>query len=197
MKTYTITKKEHLKMLEITHDNAPTNPRKYTTIGYFITLNSELKSPDKNLELETIIEEASDYETSYKEQMKLIKKEYEKMTKEKVLKIYPVSIYKNGEIAYKLGHFNDFDTELIGYYVVTQKRADEAGAKPKDFEEIIEQEIEKYNSYINKKVYKYTLRNEKGEIIDEGRNFYEIEDIKKHLPKEWEKENLNEYFTHS
>lgn len=55
------------------------------------------------------------------------------------------------------------------------------------------QEIEIYNKWCNGEIYRYELYDKNGEQIDSCGGFYDINDIKEYLPKEWKKENLTDY----
>jgi hypothetical protein len=198
MKTYTVTKTFTEPLLKITYDYEAENPRKLKNLGHFMTLKRYYVGPDNDEELNKIIKQTLDYATSYRQHAKLIKKEYEKVTGDKVLKVYPVIstyIYEKGIVEYKLVEFEKNDKKITFFYVVTQKTADQLGVNKKNFKKTINRELKLYSSYKNKTLYKYTLYNENGEIIDKGCNFYDIEDIRKCLPRNWKSENLKEYFT--
>ena len=50
-----------------------------------------------------------------------------------------------------------------------------------------------YNRFINGEMLMFTLYDNDGEVEDSCSGFYNIEDIKEHLPEEWSKEDLSEY----
>ena len=83
--------------------------------------------------------------------------------------------------------------QAIEMVASTIKSAKELGVEPEDFEKVIKQEIAVYNKYVNGEVYRFTLYNEAGEIEDSCCGFYNIEDIRDHLPEDWKDEDLDEY----
>jgi hypothetical protein len=46
---------------------------------------------------------------------------------------------------------------------------------------------------MNSEVYRFVLYDEKGEIEDSCGGFYDIEDIKEHLPEDWKDEEMSNY----
>lgn len=94
---------------------------------------------------------------------------------------------------YRLGTAHGFDYSNNGFYIVTKKSAKRIGTKKKDFERVIKAEIDTYNKYINGEIYCWTLYNEQGEVEDSGGDYYDLEDIKAELPKEWKNEDLSKY----
>lgn len=192
IKTYK--KTIELPVLEISYDNYPSSPREWSNLGYFITCDRDYYSPDINNTIEHIVKETGDEASNQKEHMELIKKAIKKETGEKVVAIYPVVKYEHSGIAYKLGTVHNFDYSNNGFYIITDKTAKELGASKKSFLRIIAQELEVYNKYVNGEVYQFCLYNDNGEIVDSCSGFYDIEDIREYLPKEWKNEKLSDYF---
>jgi len=189
MKTY----KQIIKKpsLEISYSEGCESPRSWTTLGHFITIDRRYESPDKNTELEAIIKGGGDICNSQAEHIEYIKKHYQS---EKVLAVYPIVKYEHGGVSYSLGTKHGFDYSNNGFYVVTNKKQKELGTSKKYFEEAIKDELEVYNKYVNGEVLQYCLYDENGDFVDSCGGFYSIDEIRESLPKEWENEDLNNYF---
>ena len=112
---------------------------------------------------------------------------------EKVLAIYPIVKYEHGGVVYKIGTIHGFDYSNNGFYIITEKTQEEMGTSKKDFEKVVKQELEVFNKWVNGEVYQYCLFDDDGEVVDSCGGYYDIEDIRAELPKEWEKEDLREY----
>lgn len=194
MKTYTKQVLETKPRLEIMYDRYSESPRKWDNLGYFITVDKNYYSPDRNSTLESIVKETEDTATSQKEHIKLIKKEVQDQTREKVIAIYPVTKYEHCGTAYFLGTKQGFDYSNNGFYIVTDKTAKVLGTPKKRFEKVIRGEIEIYNKYLRGEVYGFALYDDKGEVEDSCWGFYDVEDIRGVLPEDWKDENLSEYF---
>ena len=137
--------------------------------------------------------ESGEEAESQAEHIKLIKAMTAEIIKEKVIAIYPITKYEHSGVSYSLGTAHGFDYSNNGFYIITEKTAKEIGIKAKDFEKVIREELEWYNSWANGECYKFTLYDSKGEIEDSCCGFYSVEDIKDYLPKEWKKEDLSDY----
>jgi len=193
MKTYTKTSITTEPRLVIEHDEHTSSPREWSNLGYFITVDRRVYSPDRNPELENIVRETGEQATSQAEHIDEIERRINEETTETVLAIYPITKYEHSGVSYSLGTAHGFDYSNNGFYIVTDKTAKEIGAKKKDYEKIIKSELEVYNKYANGECYQFCLYNEQGELEDSCGGFYDIEDIRSHLPKEWKDEDLTEY----
>jgi len=193
MKTYK--KTVNCPKLVIDYDNNATSPREWNNLGYFITVKNNVYSPDKPFDgmLENCITTIGNKVESLEKHIEIIKNWFELNTKEKILAIYPVIKYEHSGVVYKLGTAHGFNYSNNGFYIITDKTQKELGMPKKSFEKIIKQEINTYNRWMNGEVYSYKLYNDAGEVKDSCGGFYDIEDIRKYLPKEWAKENLAEY----
>jgi len=192
MKTYTTTTKE--PRLKIEYDDDAQSPREWSNLGYFITCDSNYNSPDKHEELEQFIKDTGEEATSQAEHIKMIKDDFEwNNSEEKVIAIYPISKYEHGNISYSLGTSNGFDYSNNGFYIITAETQKELGVKKKDFEQVIKEELEDYNKWINGEMYNFILYDKDGEVVHTCGGFYDIEDIREYLPKEWNKEDLSDY----
>jgi len=70
-----------------------------------------------------------------------------------VLKIYPISIYGN---KYMVVDFSKTFDDIVGLYLFIQRKAEILGVNKKSFKRVINKELERYNRFMNGKVYKYT-----------------------------------------
>ena len=193
MKTYTIQTTETRPLLEIRHCDNDLSPREDTNLGYFITCDSNYYSPDKHEELERIVKETGELAISQEEHTKMIKEEFKE---EKIIAIYPISKYEHSRVSYSLGSSFGFDNSNNGFYIITKETQKEAGVKKKDFKKAINEELKVYNKYANGEVYEFVLYDKNGEHEDSSSGFYDIEDIRDHLPKSWKKEDLNKYMNY-
>jgi len=194
MKTYKTTTEK--PCLEIVFDQYAESPRKHNdNLGYFITCERNYNSPDDNRELESLIKNTGDEGENAEEHIEKIKTEMEANGYGKVLAIYPVYKYEHGGVVYRRGTAHGFDYSNCGFYIVTDKTAEVLGITPKDFEKVIDAELETYNKWANGEVYAWTLYDENGEIVDGGGDYYSLEEIRAELPEEWQNEKLEDYQT--
>lgn len=203
----TITKTITVPKLAIKYDTDSESPREWSNLGYFITSERNYQSPDGNKRnakhgnyqpawlLQEIMESTADEANNTAEHMDLIGKRFDDQSDdEKVLAIYPVNRYEHSGVVYSLGEKHGFDYSNCGFYIITDKTAKESGIKAKDYEKVIKQELEVYNKYANGEVYGFTLYGDNGEVEDSCWGFYDIDDIKDHLPTEFKDEDLQDYF---
>jgi len=194
MKTYTITKKikETAPLLTISRDYEANNPLP----GYIIKVNGDYSLHYELKEQYKIIKAVDNARKngniSPKQFGEFVKEEYEKITRDRVLKIYPVKKYTENGIRYKIVDFDN--TDISHLFIVTSLKVLEFYNVVDGFEQKIDKALEKFNHYINGEVYSYNLYNEKGKLIKYGYS-YGIEEIRKELPQEWQSENLDEYIT--
>jgi hypothetical protein len=182
-------------MLKIKKEYKEENPRNTTTkLGYLISFCPLTRKIDNNEEIKEAMTKTLKLAKSYEHYAELIKKEYEKVTGNKILRVYPISKTMNGGERYNLVDFNEKDKDIVAFYIVTRKSAKHVNIKVKYFITAIEKELEKFNNYINNYTLKYELREESGMVASYGFDFHSLEEIRKALPKEWENEDLNEYF---
>ena len=192
MKTYTTTIKKNRLLIEI--DEHTTSPREWSNLGYFITQCRKYESPDKHFDLQYIIKEKVDYASSQDDQVKRIKKEYNKENpSDKIVAIYPIVKHEHGGVSYSIGTVQGFDHSNNGFYIITKSSQKAMGTPKASFEEVIKGELKVYNSYVNSAVYRYTLHDEQGGHEESCGGFYDIEDIKEYLPEEWKDEDLTKY----
>jgi hypothetical protein len=176
--------------LVISYDPDGESPREWNNLGYFITQDRNYYSPDKNEELQAVIKTGGEIASSQTEHIKYIKEHY---YPEKILAIYPIVKYEHSGISYSRGTAHGWDYSNNGFYIITDKTQKEVGTKKKDWEKVIDQELELYNQWCSGEIYQFTLYDETGEFIDSMSGFYKIEDIRGYLPKEWKDEKLDDY----
>ena len=193
MKTFTKTTITEAPRLVIRYDESPESPREWSNLGFFITQDRNYNSPDNHPDFMEIIKETADEASDCQDHMKRIKKEIEYRLGEKVLAIYPMVKYEHSGVVYSRGEKHGFDYSNNGFYIITEASQKEIGTEPKDFEKVIDGEIELYNKWCNGEVYGYVLYNENGDRIDSCWGFYDIEDIRENLPEEWKDEDLDDY----
>ena len=193
MKTYEETKTTTKPRLEISYDEMAESPREWSNLGYFITVDSNYHSPDRHDFFEEVVRDTGQEAESLEEHIKMIKKAINELGEEKVIAIYPVNKYEHSGVSYSLGTAFGFDYSNNGFYIVTDKSQKEIGTVKKDFEKVIRQEIETYNQYANGQVYCFSFFDEDGAFENGCSGFYDINDIKDHLPDEWKDEDLDEY----
>lgn len=201
MKTFKKTTITQEKRLIIEYDELPENPRSFfSNLGYFLTKDSKYNSPDGEYrpELQKIMEIAGEEASSQEKHILMMKIAIEDETEEKVIKIYPITKYEHSAISYKLGNVNGFDYSNNGFYIITDKSQENLGIEKEDFEKIIKEELEFYNSYVNGEVYSFKLFDEKGNVVDSGSSMYSLDDIKQQLIDEhkgdgWDDEDMNDY----
>ena len=193
MKTITYKKTEMVtkNKLEITHDHDTENPRKLADmLGHFVTSERDYFSPDeKDNRYHEAMVNTGENATSLKNHMELIEEE---IGKETIRAIFPITRYEHSIIRYIRGNQEGFDYSIAGFYIV-EKNEETKGMTNKQIENIIDNELETYNAWVNGEVYQYVLYNDEGDVEDACGGFYRLEDITEHLPKEWHEEDLNEY----
>jgi hypothetical protein len=184
------------KRLIINYDISSPSPREWDgNLGYFITCDSKIESPDKNDILEDIIKETGKVANNQAQHIELIEKSFNDIFKnEKIIAIYPITKYEHSAIVYKLGEYHGFDYSNNGFYVITKETVKKYGDVEGNFEDIINKELEVYNKWINGECYKFLLYDDKGNLVNECGGLYDIEDIRDYLPKEFDDEDLIEYF---
>lgn len=198
MKTY---KKEiNVPRLVIRQEEWAESPRKDSNIGYFFTKEGKYNSPDgKENPLYKLMIECGEEAEDTKDHIRLMIIKGQEMFRETknedlhIIEIHPVYRYEHGGVMYKRGTANGFDYSNCGFYIVTAKSLEGETYTSEKITEIIDAELEIYNKWVNGEVYQFTLYDDKGEIEDSCSGFYDIEDIREHLPEDWKDEDLNQY----
>lgn len=193
-KTYTTTIEK--PRLEVWYDQHCESPRSDTNLGYFITCEQRYMSPDRNEDMEFIVRETSEMASNQEEHIKLIAERFADDLDEQVLWIYPICRYEHSAVKYYRGTGKGFDSSNCGFYIITAESLKEYGEHSKPIEALIDGELEAYTAYANGEVYGFTEYNDKGEMIESVGGFYELDDMKDYLGKEWKDENLYDYIKH-
>lgn len=189
MKTYkqTIDKPR----LIISYDDDPINPRDWSGIGKFITSEEDRWSPDQDEHVESIVDETQHGAKNCDEHIALIQKELETEFV-KVRAIFPITRHEHGRINYGIGERHGFDDSNCGFYIIMNDENSE-GVKEKDFERMVNDEMDAYNHYINGDMLRFQLFDKDGDDIlcESGHNG--LDSIQKSLPEEWANENMETY----
>ena len=194
MKTYTKTVTVTKPLLRIEHEEYPENPRKnQDNLGFFITKERDYQTPDKNEDLQNIVEGTGELANNTQEHIELITERVQEELGYHVEAIYPVNRYEHSGVSYSIVPRSGWDVSNCGFYIITTESMNVLGTPKKFFEKVVRQELAEYTAWANGEVYAYTLYDEKGEEIDSCGGFYNIEDMRSSLPKEWSKEDLDEY----
>lgn len=194
MLTYTKSIIETKPRLYIGYDQDSPSPRENDNLGYLLTKHSRYRSPDgKNLSLYDIMCRTENEATDSEHHIKLIKQEAKKEGI-KITAIYPISIYEHSNIVYRLGAYTGWDDSNCGFYIVTDKTQKANGTETKEFKKIIEQELKDYTQWANGEIYAFILYDKEGEVLESCGGFYDTNDIREYLPKEFAKEDLSLYF---
>ncbi len=190
MKTYKLTIEK--PQLEINYDEFAYNPRNDDNLSLLI-----LKGVygDNNTELKELLNTTANFAKNAQEHLILMKREI-KRRYGKIVYANFISKYEHSGICLKIGNFKGFDYSMIGFVFITEKRLKEIGLSNTSntcIEGIISDEINTYNQWLNGEVYQYILYDNQGTIVDSCTGFYDLESIKKDLPKEWQNEDLEQY----
>jgi hypothetical protein len=190
METVIMTKE--VNKLEISFDGWNSSPREWSNLGVFITIESSRNSPDEDEDMSELIESTQYEAKDCDSHIALIK---EGMSN--VRMIFPVCRYEHSGVKYYISNNSGgFDTSHCGFYVVfndSEICGDTTKMSDEHIEKIVSGELKKYSQWINGEIYKFLLRGDNGEVKDTCHGFYEIDDIKDHLPDEWADEDLLKY----
>ncbi len=194
MKTYTKTETITKSRLEIRYDDTLESPREWDNLGYFISNEKNYISPDgkKNPEIQSIVEETNNNADNQAHHIELITAAIN-ATGEKVLYITPVFRYEHTNVVYRRGTVSGFDNSNCGFYILTDKTQATVGTPPELFEEVIDGELNVYTKYANGEIYCFILYDENGDFSDSCSGFYDMDEIKERLPKEFKDECLTDY----
>ena len=184
MKTYTKTEVTTVNLLEISFASDTRTPREWDNIGSFIVISNKYNSPDTNEELINLVNSTSEYATSTANHIELMQKELDNYY------IVPISTYEHGNIIYSIGTSKGFDCSNNGFYFVNISETEQT---IEEIEKIITSELDTYSKWCNSEVYEFILYDSDGEIEDSCCGYYDLEDIKSELPKEWKEEDLSDY----
>ena len=191
MKTYQTTIEKPI--LKISYESGWGSPRSRSNLWYFVTCERNYSSPDDEERIKEIIKETGEIVNNVDDHENEIKKEIEE-SGEKVLFISPVTKYEHSGVSYSLGAWSWRDYSVCGFYIVTDKTQKIVGIDEKDFEKVIESELDYYTKRANGEIYEFSLYDPDGEIINHCGGLYSMDEIREYLPKERENEDLDKYF---
>jgi len=208
MRTTTITLQKTINLLQITQDEDPQDPRGNDNIGYIDIREHRQYNFPKELSIDWDSDDEETAENFCNELLELEKDFY----------IFPIDYYEHSWISFSLsgtGHQCQFDTSMsVGIiaipkvyngYDIKEWNRSKTKDNPKattvtvtEPEAIImaKEELDEYNKYLNGEVYQFILYDNDGNHVDYCGGFYDIDDIKDHLPAEWKDENMDDYLTY-
>lgn len=206
MKT-TYTQQIEKPRLVIQYDSDAESPRKWDNVGHFFTKESRYNSPDGTSHpLYQIMVETGDEATSTDNHIELIRERAHEAFKASapkdgnshdedlhIIEVHPVYRYEHGNVAYRRGKAGGFDYSNCGFYIVTAQSISGETHTAESLAKCIDDELETYTKWANGDVYGFTLYNEQGEHEDSCYGFYDIEDIREHLPEEWKDAKLEDF----
>lgn len=208
MKTYT--KSITIPRLVIDYDADAETPRANDNIGLFFTKESRYKSPDGNIHpLYKIMVETEDEARDTAHHIELMEAAAAVAFKQSapkngnshdeelhIIEIHPIYRYEHSAVSYKRGTAAGFDYSNCGFFFITAQSLSGGTYTAEDIAKAIDAELAEYTSWCNGEVYRFTLYDEAGEVIESCGGFYDIEDIREHLPEDWKNERLEEYQAH-
>jgi hypothetical protein len=110
---------------------------------------------------------------------------------------------KEPEKCPRLSETRAFSYEQLSEIEEREKKCKEAGCDAESISgrtmtaetiaEAIDAELVEYTKWVNGDVYAFTLYDENGEQVDSCGGFFDIEDIREHLPEDWKDEPLMPY----
>ncbi len=139
--------KDGYKVTYLTYADA-VNPREWDNLGKMVCFHGRYDLGDEH-----------DYrKEDYSSWDELAQDIYKK---ENVVEMFSLYLYDHSGLALKIGSFSgllpqghaEFDSGQVGFIYVTKERLKELGAKKKDIEKCLQEEIEQYNGYINGECY--------------------------------------------
>ena len=195
MKTFKQTKTTEEPRLKIMYETDSESPRRQQdNLGYFYTKERNYKSPDGNdTDIYNIMIETGEQASNEQNHIVEMTRRINAETNQKVVAIYPVYRYEHGNVIYRVGTASGFDYSNCGFYIITDKTEREYGEHAKSIEALIAGELEEYTNWVNGDVFWFQLFDTKGEQVDSCGGFYDLDEIKSYLGKEWVKEDLSKY----
>lgn len=192
MKTFTT--KVQKPMLEISYYEGATNPREWDNVALFVLRRGFGDSKDSYYN--TILEETSSNSNNVEEHEVNFVKAFEDYTNQTVVYSTAITKYEHSGIRLMQGVYTGWDYGVIGFAVITEERLEALGVGHRDFERIMDSELDELNAYINGDVYHYRLFDEDGNEIDSCGGYYSLDDIKEELGEEWQDEDMSEYMVY-
>ena len=191
--------KTYKKMIEkpklvIGYDDSAENPRNWDNLSILIIRNG-LGDTDIHLNKEL---ERTQYESNNAEEHKeLMTKVIEEHYGSKVLYSDFVSKYEHSGVRYFLGKSSGWDYSNVGFVFVIQDFLEMHNDSEEKIEDIVKAEIELFSKWANGNVYQFILYNNEGGVQDSLGGLYDLEEIREHLPDEWQEEDLQQYINYN
>ena len=192
MKTYTETIKKPKLVIE--YDDSAESPRNWSNLSILIIRNG---SGDNDEYLNRELENSQHKVGCAEDHLELMKEIVEEHLGSKVIYADFISKYEHSGVSYFIGQSSGWDYSNIGFVFVTKDSLKKIGCAEEDVERIVKQEIETFSQWANGEVYHFTLYDDEGNVEDSCGGFYDLEEIREHLPEEWQEEDLTKYINYN
>ena len=192
MKTY----KETIERpkLVIDYDYDVDSPRNWSNLSILVIRNG-LGDNDEYLNRE--LENSQHKVGCAEDHLELMKEIVEEHLGSKVIYADFISKYEHSGVRYFIGQSSGWDYSNIGFVFVTEDSLKKIGCAEEDVKKIVKQEIETFSQWANGEVYHFTLYDDEGNVEDSCGGFYDLEEIREHLPEEWQEEDLTKYINYN
>ena len=192
MKTY----KETIERpkLVIEYDDSAKSPRDWSNLSILVIRDGEGYS---NKYLTKQLEQTQYEANNAGEHKQLMIEVIEDHFGSKVIYSDFISKYEHSGVSYFVGQSSGWDYSNIGFVFVTEDSFKEIGCAKEDIENIVKNEIELFSQWANGEVLQYILYDDEGGVEDSCGGFYDIEEIREHLPDEWREEDLSKYINYN
>lgn len=199
MKTIEITATITKPQLEIYYDDNTENPREWSNLGLIISKQSVITDEECKPLIQDLINIQSKV-GNMKEHLQEMNKIVADYFNSEIVFSIPLLKYEHSGIKYYTG-YNDsrWDCGCVGFVFVTESKLKEIGIE-NEFDKIsqsIDNEMETLTQWVNSEIYRFVLFDEQGEEVERCTGFYDLEYIKEYLPKEWQKEDLEQYIQYN
>lgn len=143
--THTHTERIDNLILKIYHDEDPTDPREWDSLGTMVCLHKRYKLGDEHGYT------AGDFE-GWEDMEQTLKAEKDIHT------ILPLYLYDHSGLSISTRPFGcPWDSGRIGVIYVTNKKVREEGINPEKVEEYLRREVAIYDQYLTGDVYRYEI----------------------------------------
>ena len=192
MKTYKATIER--PKLVIDYDYDVDSPRNWSNLSILVIRNG-LGDNDEYLNRE--LENSQHKVGCAEDHLELMKEIVEEHLGSKVIYADFISKYEHSGVRYFIGQSSGWDYSNIGFVFVTEDSLKKIGCAEEDVKKIVKQEIETFSQWANGEVYHFTLYDDEGNVEDSCGGFYDLEEIREHLPEEWQEEDLTKYINYN
>ncbi len=185
--------------LEIYYDDDTESPREWSNLGLIVSKYDSITDEECKPLMQDLINIQSKVGSIEEHLQEMNKVVVDYFDSEIVFSI-PLLKYEHSGVKYYTGYTNGgWDCCCIGFVFVTESKLKEMETE-NDFDKIsqsIDNEMETLTQWVNSEVYRFVLLDEQGDEIDGCTGFYDLEHIKEYLPKEWQKEDLEQYIQYN